>query len=79
MVELHDLMKNRRSIREFIGDRSIEDKILKRVLDAPFLAPSAANIKGFNLIIVDEPELKQKIRDLINTNNDERSIRTVHQ
>jgi len=64
MVELHDLMKNRRSIREFIGDRSIEDKILKRVIDAPFLAPSAANIKGFNLLIVDEPDLKQKIRDL---------------
>ena len=64
MVELHDLMKNRRSIREFVGDRSIEDEILKCVIEAPFLAPSAANIKGFNLLIVDEPELKQKIRDL---------------
>lgn len=64
MVELQDLMKNRRSIREFIDDRSIEEKILKRVIRAPFMAPSAANIKGFHILIVDESELKQKIRDL---------------
>lgn len=64
MVELHDLMKNRRSIREFISDRSIEDEILNRVIKAPFNAPSAANVKGFHILIVDEPELKQKVRDL---------------
>ena len=64
MVELQDLMKNRRSIREFIDDRSIEDEILKRVINAPFFAPSAANIKGFHILIVDESGLKQKIRDL---------------
>lgn len=64
MVELQDLMKNRRSIREFIGDRSIDDEILNRVINAPFMAPSAANIKGFHILIVDEPDLKQKVRDL---------------
>jgi len=58
---LINIMKNRRSTRRYKTTRVPVTKILK-ILKAGGFAPSGANQQPWNYIIVDDPELKKKIR-----------------
>jgi len=64
MADFKTLMINRRSIRKFIENKKIPQEILDKIISAAFYAPSAANVHGFEIIIVTEPTLKNKIRDV---------------
>lgn len=58
---LPKLMSQRRSIRKFRSD-PVPRAVLKRVLTAPFLAPSGADRSGYTFVVVDDPGLKRRIR-----------------
>jgi nitroreductase len=57
---VHTAVLSRRSIRQY-QSRPIERDILGRLVDAGRLAPSAANLQPLEFIVVDEPEVREKI------------------
>ena len=63
MKNFLDLVVERQSDRAFDSTRPIERDKLDRILDAARLAPSACNAQPYKLIVVDDPELKNKVAD----------------
>lgn len=61
-MDLLELIAARKSIRKYKPD-SIEPEKLEKVAEAFRLSPSAKNLQGWQLICVENPELKEKIRD----------------
>ena len=61
--ELLKLISTRQSDRAYIPEKEVEKEKLNRILEAARLAPSACNAQPWRFIIVDEPELKNKIAD----------------
>lgn len=61
-MELMDAIQNRRSIRNYL-DRKIEAEKLEKVATAFQLAPSARNSQNWRLLIVQDPIVKEKIRN----------------
>lgn len=53
----------RRSIREYSG-KTIEPEKLTRILEAARLAPTARNQQDWKLILVKNPDIKEKLVDL---------------
>lgn len=53
---------NRRSIREY-SSRTIEPEKLERILEAARLAPTARNQQDWKLILVKNPDIKEKLVD----------------
>ena len=58
-----DLARSRQSDRAFDATRRIEPDKLARILEAVQSAPSACNAQPYRLIVVDDPELKNKVAD----------------
>ncbi len=56
-----DAIRKRRTVRLFREDVRIPREILLELVDAARLAPSALNKQPFEYIIVDEPEIKEKL------------------
>lgn len=54
----------RRSVRDFT-DEKISDKDLETILDCAFSAPSACHASEWEVILIDEPELIEKMKDAI--------------
>ena len=59
---LIDLLKHRKSIRDFL-DRPVERKKIMMCLEAARLAPSACNSQPWKFIVVDDRQLKDKLGD----------------
>lgn len=59
----YELVQNRQSTRAYDTERSVDREIISRILDAVRLAPSACNAQPWHFIVVDEPELKNKVAD----------------
>jgi nitroreductase len=55
-----DLVKNRQSVRKYTSDPVEKDK-LERCLEAARLAPSASNSQPWTYIVVDDPQLREKV------------------
>lgn len=64
MTELTKLMKRRRSIRKYLKDKMVPEDILQKITNAAFYAPSAANMHGFEIVVVVNQDLKKKIREI---------------
>lgn len=60
-MNLYKLMESRRSTREFSNESFPKEK-LERVLKAGLLSPSGADQKPFSYIVVDDIDLKKKIK-----------------
>ncbi len=58
-----DLARQRQSDRAFDANRPIEPEKIARILETAQLAPSACNAQPYRMIVVDEPELKNKVAD----------------
>ena len=58
-----DLVSSRQSVRAFDPQRSVEKDKLERILEIARLAPSACNAQPWSFVLVDDPELKNKIAD----------------
>ena len=61
-MEVYEAVEKRRSIRKFKSPPTEEQ--LQRVLRAGGLAPSAFNRQGWDVVIVDDPVLIEKIADI---------------
>jgi len=55
-----DLVKHRKSIRDFL-DKSVEREKIMTCLEAARLAPSASNSQPWRFIVVDDKQLKKKL------------------
>ena len=55
-----DLVKNRKSVREFL-DIPVEREKIMMCLEAARLAPSESNSQPWKFIVVDDKELKNKL------------------
>lgn len=59
-MSVFDTIKNRRSIRNY-SDKTVEEEKLLQVLEAGRLAPSAVNYQPWDIIVVKEPQVKEKL------------------
>jgi nitroreductase len=55
-----DLAKHRQSTRKY-SDRPVQRELIHQCIEAARLAPSASNSQPWKFIVVDNPELKQKV------------------
>jgi len=62
-MDFYGVIKTRRSIRSF-SSKKVPDQILKRILNAARLAPSANNRQPWRYIIVKDTEKKNQIAQL---------------
>jgi nitroreductase len=60
MMTFNKLMHKRQSVRKYL-DKPVEREKIEMLAEAVQFAPSACNSQPWRLIIVDEPELKDKI------------------
>jgi len=58
----NELVKKRRSVRTYLN-KKIPREIIDQCLEAARLAPSACNVQPWSFIVIDNPELKNKIAD----------------
>ncbi len=61
ITNFHDLIHNRRSIRNYDPDQPVSDETLHKILEAGRVAPSAANFQPWKFIVVKSPELREKV------------------
>lgn len=61
-MDFYEVIQKRRSIRAYKPDHVEEDK-LNRILNAARLAPTAANRQPFNIVVVKDEKIKQKLKD----------------
>lgn len=59
-MEFSELIKKRQSVRKY-RDRPVEEDKIRKLIEAVRLAPSASNSQPWRLIIVNDPELKDKV------------------
>ncbi len=59
-MSLYDLILSRRSIRQFKPE-PISKGILKKLVNAARLAPSAANLQPLEFVVVDEEEIRKQL------------------
>lgn len=62
-MEVMEAIQNRRSIRKYL-DKQIDPDKLEKVATAFQLAPSATNAQNWSLLIVQNPVVKEKIRNI---------------
>lgn len=62
-MDFIDFIASRQSDRAFDPEKAIEKDKIERIIEAVRLAPSACNSQPWHLIVVDEPELKNKVAD----------------
>lgn len=60
MLNFLDLVKKRQSVRRYLS-REIEPDKLERCVEAARLAPSASNSQPWSFIVVNDPDLKDKV------------------
>ena len=68
MADFVEVIQRRRSIRNFL-DREVSDDALAKVLDAVKWSPSWANTQCWEIIVVRQPETKQKLQETLSKGN----------
>ena len=53
-------IRARRSIRKY-EHRSIPSEVMEQLLDAARLAPSASNLQSWNIVVVTDPDLRERL------------------
>jgi nitroreductase len=61
--ELLDLFRKRQSVRAYNPDLPVNNDIVMRCIEAARIAPSACNAQPWKFIVVNDPELKDKIAE----------------
>ena len=70
-MELLEMMKTRRSIRKYTAQR-VEKEKLQKIMEAGLFAPNPGGRQGSQIVILDDPELIEKI-GVINANCENRN------
>jgi nitroreductase len=68
MADFMEIVQGRRSIRRY-QDREIPEEHLTTVLEAIRWAPSWANTQCWEIIVVKDPAIKQKLREILSSGN----------
>lgn len=63
MKDFLSLAQQRQSDRAYDTTRPVEREKIERLLEAARVAPSACNAQPWHFIVVDDPELKNKVAD----------------
>lgn len=61
-MEFMDVIKKRRSIRNFLPD-AVPDEIINDLLEAARLAPSGGNGQGWSFGVIKDPDLKSQLAE----------------
>ena len=61
-MDFYELIKSRQSIRNYDPKQKIDKQILKNILNAGILAPSACNNQPWAFILVSSNDILEKIR-----------------
>tara|TARA_B100001971_G_scaffold132423_1_gene122265 strand:- start:378 stop:1022 length:645 start_codon:yes stop_codon:yes gene_type:complete len=59
-MDIFEAIKNRRSIRSF-QDKAVPEELLRKIIEAAQWAPSASNRQEWRFIVIDDPDVKEKI------------------
>lgn len=62
---LIDIVRNRRTYRKFEPGRQVPREILKQILEAGRWGPSGANVQPWDFLMVDDPEMRDRVRDVM--------------
>ena len=62
-MDLIDTLRSTSAVREFRPD-PVPDVVLARILDTARFAPSGGNRQGWRLVVVQNPEIRRRLRDL---------------
>jgi nitroreductase len=62
-MELREVMRTTPATREFT-DEPVPDEVLHGILDVARFAPSGGNRQGWQVIVLRDPEVRRRIRDL---------------
>ena len=68
MENVLDIIKNRRSIRNF-EDREVPQEVLEQILEAVRWSPSWANTQCWEVIVVKDLEIKKKLQEAMGKGN----------
>ncbi len=60
-MEFFDVIKKRRSVRQFKVDAPVADDHVQKILETAQLAPSAGNTQCTRFFVVRQPELKRRL------------------
>src|SRR5256885_10143815 len=63
VVDLSDVMRTTGAVREYT-DEPLPDEALERILDNARFAPSGGNRQGTHVIVVRDPETRERLADL---------------
>lgn len=63
-MDVMDAIKSRRSIRKF-RDKPVPDDVVEKLLRAGQLAPSRCNLQHARYIVIDDPNVKQKLYEAV--------------
>ena len=61
-MEVHEAIKNRRSIRKY-KDREISSQLINELLEAARLAPSAYNAQPWKFLVVNDKKIINELRE----------------
>lgn len=62
--EFYELLNQRRSVR-FISDEAIPREVIDNIIRAAGTSPSGAHTEPWTFVVVEDPEVKHKIREII--------------
>ncbi len=68
MTEFMEIVKGRRSVRKY-EDREIPEEAMETVLEAARWAPSWANTQCWEVVVVKDPAVKEKLQGIISPKN----------
>lgn len=61
--KFYEIVTNRQSCRKYDTEKKVNREVINRILEAARNAPSACNAQPWHFIVVDDPELKNKVAD----------------
>lgn len=61
--KFYEIVTKRQSCRKYDTEKKVDREVINRILEAARNAPSACNAQPWHFIVVDDPELKNKVAD----------------
>ncbi|MDO8970881.1 MAG: nitroreductase family protein, partial [Saprospiraceae bacterium] len=59
-MELGEAILGRRSVRRYT-DEAVPHRVLEKIMEAGRWAPTACNVQGFRFIVIDDPQIFERI------------------
>jgi nitroreductase len=63
-MEYYELIRTRESIRNYDPERPVPKEVLKRILNAGRMAPSACNNQPWEFLVIESSQMLKKVSSL---------------